>query len=396
MSTVDSTVESTLDRGRDSEKWPKTMEGAASQPVVSFKRKRKGGRGRRNRAQAVLVAEDAPVVAEGAAGAADEDVVDDAITLVRRDAKRTKRSHGFKTAGAGRTSGRVAEASGIASTREAAQFQYRGGAFESIETETSADRDNRAVKERNLALNETMQGDGDASAAGAKVYRGEAGYKNYIAKSKEKLAAGKFSGTQGPIRAPTFVRTSARFDYQPDICKDFKETGYCGYGDACIYMHDRTDYKSGWQIEQEYATLQKRRAKRLAAGLNPDAASSGEEEEEGGDALLADAAGLPFACFLCRTNWGDLEAGNRPVVTQCRHYFCERCALRRMRTTPKCGACDAQTRGIFNNAKKIIAKLSKAAGTKAGGPGGGANSSSGGGGGGGWVTVPTPAPTEQV
>ena len=146
------------------------MEGAASQPVVSFKRKRKGGRGRRNRAQAVLVAEDAPVVAEGAAGAADEDVVDDAITLVRRDAKRTKRSHGFKTAGAGRTSGRVAEASGIASTREAAQFQYRGGAFESIETETSADRDNRAVKERNLALNETMQGDGDASAPSSSIH----------------------------------------------------------------------------------------------------------------------------------------------------------------------------------------------------------------------------------
>ena len=380
------------------------MEETAQQPTVSFKRKRKGGRGRRNRAQAVVVA-DAPVASEGADAAADGATAQpDAITLVRRDAKRTKRAHGFKTAGAGRTSGRVAEVSGIASTREAAQFKYRGGAFESIETETSADRDNRAVKERNLALNETMQGDGDASAAGAKVYRGEAGYKNYIAKSKEKLAAGKFSGTQGPIRAPTFVRTSARFDYQPDICKDFKETGYCGYGDACIYMHDRTDYKSGWQIEQEYATKQKRRAKRLAAGLDPNAESSGDDdEEEGGDALLADASGLPFACFLCRTNWGDLETGNRPVVTQCGHYFCERCALRRMRTTPKCGACDAQTRGIFNNAKKIIAKLDTAAGKKRGGAGGGqisssSGSSAGGGGssGGGWVTVPTPAPTEQV
>lgn len=25
----------------------------------------------------------------------------------------------------------------------------------------------------------------------------------------------------------------SRFDYQPDICKDYKETGRCGYGDSC-------------------------------------------------------------------------------------------------------------------------------------------------------------------
>jgi len=56
-----------------------------------------------------------------------------------------------------------------------------------------------------------------------------------------------------------------RFDYQPDLCKDYKETGYCGYGgtqlnaaaipilnstntDSCKFMHDRGDYKSGWQV----------------------------------------------------------------------------------------------------------------------------------------------------
>ena len=41
-----------------------------------------------------------------------------------------------------------------------------------------------------------------------------------------------------------------RFDYQPDICKDYKETGYCGYGDACKFVHDRGDYKSGWEIDR--------------------------------------------------------------------------------------------------------------------------------------------------
>lgn len=32
----------------------------------------------------------------------------------------------------------------------------------------------------------------------------------------------------GPLRASTNVRMTVRFDYQPDICKDYKETGYCG------------------------------------------------------------------------------------------------------------------------------------------------------------------------
>jgi hypothetical protein len=58
--------------------------------------------------------------------------------------------------------------------------------------------------------------------------------------------------TQGPIRAPAFLRSSCRFDYQPHICKDYKETGFCGYGDNCIYLHDRGDYKSGWQLEKEW------------------------------------------------------------------------------------------------------------------------------------------------
>lgn len=134
----------------------------------------------------------------------------------------------------------------------------------------------------------------------------------------------------GPLRASTNVRMTVRFDYQPDICKDYKETGYCGCelcpacvarwpsllcspvlalaatsvgqtahaaavlqpcmpggrggtpvpamafagflaacichtphcpppptlpparadGDACKFMHDRGDYKSGWELDR--------------------------------------------------------------------------------------------------------------------------------------------------
>jgi RING finger protein 113A len=72
--------------------------------------------------------------------------------------------------------------------------------------------------------------------------------------------------TQGPIRAQTWARAICRFDYQPDICKDYKETGFCGYGDSCKFLHDRGDYKSGWQIEKEYAEKEKKRQKRLQEG----------------------------------------------------------------------------------------------------------------------------------
>lgn len=46
---------------------------------------------------------------------------------------------------------------------------------------------------------------------------------------------------------------SSRFDYQPDLCKDWKETGYCGFGDSCKFMHDRGDYKAGWELERDWA-----------------------------------------------------------------------------------------------------------------------------------------------
>ena len=64
------------------------------------------------------------------------------------------------------------------------------------------------------------------------------------------IGSEKGTGTHGPLRANVNVRSTVRFDYQPDVCKDYKETGYCGYGDACKFVHDRSDYKSGWELER--------------------------------------------------------------------------------------------------------------------------------------------------
>jgi hypothetical protein len=49
----------------------------------------------------------------------------------------------------------------------------------------------------------------------------------------------------GPVQAPSNVRMINFIDYNPSLCKDYKETGYCGYGDSCKFVHDRGDYKSG-------------------------------------------------------------------------------------------------------------------------------------------------------
>ena len=85
------------------------------------------------------------------------------------------------------------------------------------------------------------------------------GYHQYIKKTEAQIASNKFTGTQGPIRATSHIAISNRFDYQPgififmnidwlEICIDYKETGYCSFGDSCKFIHDRTDYKSGWEI----------------------------------------------------------------------------------------------------------------------------------------------------
>lgn len=42
---------------------------------------------------------------------------------------------------------------------------------------------------------------------------------------------------KGPIRAPEHLRATVRWDYQPDICKDYKETGFCGFGGKLCSNH---------------------------------------------------------------------------------------------------------------------------------------------------------------
>ncbi|GAA55763.1 RING finger protein 113A [Clonorchis sinensis] len=167
-------------------------------------------------------------------------------------------------------------------------------------------------------------------------------YAQYIEK-KDTVLGNASSGfnRKGPMRAPTNLRATVRWDYQPDICKDYKETGFCSFGDSCKFLHDRSDYKHGWQIEQE-----------LMEGTygiegNDDRYEIGhhssEEEVQDED--------IPLQCLICRKDYKD------PVVTTCRHYFCEECALKRYKKTARCYACTADTKGFFKFAKDLLPRL---------------------------------------
>lgn len=217
------------------------------------------------------------------------------------------------------------------SSREVVPQLYAGDATATAQIDTSTDRDARAALERK--------------------------------KEAPGIVATKVSSAFAPMRAPTFLRATSRFDYQPDICKDYKETGFCGFGDQCKFLHDRSDYKSGWQMEREWEDKQDAKRQRLQkaeenaltsmnASVGVDVRSGKNDEKEGDEDEenfeIEEEPEFPFACHLCREGFKD------PVVTLCNHYFCQQCAIAHHKKSAKCVICDKQTFGIFNKARKLI------------------------------------------
>ncbi|KAL8286649.1 hypothetical protein RQP46_004177 [Phenoliferia psychrophenolica] len=164
------------------------------------------------------------------------------------------------------------------------------------------------------------------------IYRGAAGQAHKLPK-----AFGPVKGGPGNVRTITVV------DYQPDVCKDYKETGFCGFGDTCKFLHDRGDYLHGWQLDNSFLSSTAAAGSFMAkqnARDNPSGAASDSEDED-----------LPFACLICRKPFSP-----DPVVTLCGHFFDSACAIKRFAKTGKCFACGKGTNGVFNKATKLLAK----------------------------------------
>lgn len=234
------------------------------------------------------------------------------------------------------------------------------GATATVEIDTEIDRDAQAIFEKSVELNKEMEGKADD-----KVYRGINNYTQFY-KKKDSAAGNASSGMvrKGPIRAPAHLRATVRWDYQPDVCKDYKETGFCGFGDSCKFLHDRSDYKHGWQLERDHV-------------------GDNENDSDGDDdtkyEIHSDDEELPFKCFICRNSFVD------PIITKyinyifsitiynvtkyirflssnsnrCKHYFCEKCVLENYKKSTRCYVCGVQTNGVFNPAKELIARIGK-------------------------------------
>jgi len=158
------------------------------------------------------------------------------------------------------------------------------------------------------------------------IYRGTANRQQFILqKDTTKANAGsEKSRIAGPKQGPSNLRTTCRFDYRPDRCKDYAETGFCGFGDSCIFLHDRSEYKSSWQLDREWDAAQK--------------AEQAKETNADHMVKMTDDKELKVtACAACR---GPLKC---PVQTRCKHVFCELCVLQKK----KCPTCNEILNGSF-------------------------------------------------
>src|SRR3569833_3036822 len=179
------------------------------------------------------------------------------------------------------------------------------------------------------------------------TYRGLANQTKFIQRSENAP-----SRVVGPIKAATNIRTYTETDFKPDVCRDYKLTGFCGFGDTCKFLHAREDYTAGWLLDRERESVTKGK-KNLGGSIVASANRSGggggggddDADDDDGDAALLES--IPFACVICK------ESYTAPIVTRCGHYFCERCALGRYRRDPTCAACGAGTNGVFNSAKRL-------------------------------------------
>ncbi|AMD20273.1 HDL471Wp [Eremothecium sinecaudum] len=149
----------------------------------------------------------------------------------------------------------------------------------------------------------------------------EHAYKRDIEK---RLGGGIEFTAPGKTASVAGVQKKIITDYQPDVCKDFKQTGYCGYGDSCKFLHSRDDFKAGWKLNEEWRV-----------------------EDLAREKLEKELEKIPFRCVICK---GEYKS---PVETNCHHYFCSSCFMKRSKSTTKCAICGQETQGVMKSATKL-------------------------------------------
>ncbi|KAL9601566.1 MAG: hypothetical protein Q9219_002400 [cf. Caloplaca sp. 3 TL-2023] len=183
-----------------------------------------------------------------------------------------------------------------------------------------------------------------STSSSTTTYKGTSAYQSFLPRNPNAPPRAPI----GPVKAPTNVRTITVTDFAPDVCKDYKQTGFCGFGDSCKFLHAREDYKQGWELDKEWEKVGGGGSGARKSGGQKTSQRKKEMDEgegEGDDEAMLE--NIPFACIICKEGYKD------PIVTKCGHYFCEKCALQRYRRNPSCAACGAGTGGVFNGAKGL-------------------------------------------
>ncbi|KKY22899.1 putative pre-mrna-splicing factor cwc24 [Diplodia seriata] len=232
-----------------------------------------------------------------------------------------------------RKTGAVVNAS---SATQKSKYEVEGATKYAADTSATIADSNDATKQSNWT-------DEDPGTDG--TYKGQKNYSNFIQKNPDGPKVGPVKPTNTNVRMVTLI------DYAPDVCKDYKQTGFCGFGDSCKFLHAREDYAAGWKLDREWEinTKGKKTAGTVVASANRDSKTDDGEDEE--EAKMLEK--IPFACIICKKPY------TQPVITNCGHYFCEKCALQRFRKNPSCAACGAGTGGRFNEAKNLKKLLEK-------------------------------------
>lgn len=114
---------------------------------------------------------------------------------------------------------------------------------------------------------------------------------------------------------PDSIEATAVVDYQPDVCKDFWLTGYCGYGDTCKFLHIRDELRQTAPVTKDWKVDDKKKV----------------ESEKKRDLTV---------CAICQQKY------TAPVMAECRHIFCKRCFRLRFAKDKTCVVCGQETAGV--------------------------------------------------